>query len=114
MHTPLHEISCANVVRSITKQLEVVEQCAGPEAGYVKEIQHFASSRLELPDQADDGTTKYIRQEHDASFGHRLAWFPGVIIDVYYGQKRRQINSLADDYILCSDGSVNVVVCLDI
>lgn len=37
-----------------------------------------------------------------------------MIIEVCYAQKARQINSLADDYILCSDGSVNVVVCLDI
>jgi hypothetical protein len=96
------------------KHLELVEQRTGPEAGYVKEIQHFASSRLELPDQADDGTTKYIRREPDASFGHRLARFPGVIIEVCYAQKGRQINSIADDYILCSDGSINVVVCLDI
>jgi hypothetical protein len=114
MPTPVHEIFCANVVRNIMKQLERFEQYNRPEARYAKEIQHFASSRLELPDQTDDGTTKYIRREPDASFGHRLARFPGVIIEVCYAQKARQINSLADDYILCSDGSVNVVVCLDV
>ncbi|KAH3169823.1 hypothetical protein KXW84_003764 [Aspergillus fumigatus] len=114
MPTPVHEIFCANVVHNIMKQLERFEQCNRPEARYAKEIQHFASSRLELPDQTDDGTTKYIRREPDASFGHRLARFPGVIIEVCYAQKARQINSLADDYILCSDGSVNVVICLDI
>ncbi|KAL2826906.1 hypothetical protein BJY01DRAFT_143046 [Aspergillus pseudoustus] len=29
-------------------------------------------------------------------------------------QKRHAVRDLADDYILCTDGSINVVVCLDI
>ncbi|KAH1396915.1 hypothetical protein KXX51_008078, partial [Aspergillus fumigatus] len=50
----------------------------------------------------------------DASFGHPKAQYPGVVIEICYSQKRRDVALLADDYILNTDGSIKVVVCVDI
>lgn len=111
MPTPLHEILCAEVVREINHQLEEISYC--PEADFAQKIKPFASSRVELPELIN-GEEKCITLEPDASFGHTEARFPGVVIEICYSQKRRAIRDLVDDYILCTDGSINAVVCLDI
>lgn len=111
MPTPLHEIVCAEVVREINRQLEAISDC--PEAGFAQKIKPFASSRVELP-EVINGEERYIIREPDASFGHTKARFPGVVVEICYSQKRRAIRDLVDDYILCTDGSINAVVCLDI
>jgi hypothetical protein len=114
MPTPLHEILCAEVVGEITSQLNAIQQSGCPASEFAKEIKPFASSRLKLPETTRDGKVEYIIREPDASFGHYKAQFPGVIIEICYSQKSREIRKIADDYILCTDGSVNAVVCLDI
>lgn len=63
-------------------------------------------------DNAPPGTrSKY---EPDASFWHKDARYPGVIIKVAYSQKRKRLARLAEDYLLDSNASVQVVVGLDI
>ncbi|KAF9882888.1 hypothetical protein FE257_004925 [Aspergillus nanangensis] len=114
MPIPLHEILCAEVAGEITRQLELVRDSAYPEAEFAKEIKPFASSRIKLPETLDDGKIEYIIREPDASFGHYMAQFPGVVIEICYSQKNRDIRNLVDDYILCSEGSINAVVCIDI
>lgn len=114
MPSPLHDMFCAKLVDEISNQLRNFQQGHGPAATFAKKIVHFATSRILIPDDADDGERNYIRREPDASFGHSGAHYPGVIIEVCYSQKRREVSRLADDYILNTDGSVNVVVCLDI
>lgn len=114
MPTPLHETFCAELVDEITSQLKVLQTGDGPSAKFAREIKHFASSRVHLPQDMNDSETKYYRREPDASFGHRLARYPGVILEVCYSQKSREIPYLADDYILNTDGNIKVVVGLDI
>ncbi|KAL4948879.1 hypothetical protein BDW69DRAFT_175633 [Aspergillus filifer] len=114
MPTPLHETFCAKVVLKIISQLESVEREGGNGADFAKNINYFASSRLDLPYDSSDDKTLYTRREPDASFGHPKARYPGVIIEVCYSQKGRQIPALADDYILNSNGSINAVIFLDI
>lgn len=114
MPSPLHETFCAELVSEITSQLKVLQTGDGPLAEFARKIKHFASSRIDLPEVMDDGETEYSRREPDASFGHHQAHYPGVIIEVCYSQKSREIPYLADDYILNTDGNVKVVVGLDI
>ncbi|CAG8250476.1 unnamed protein product [Penicillium salamii] len=40
--------------------------------------------------------------------------YPGVIVEICYSQKSKRISHLVNDYILNTDGSVNVVIALDI
>jgi hypothetical protein len=42
------------------------------------------------------------------------AQFPGVVIEVLYSQKRKDLERLADNYILGSDSDIRVVMGLDI
>lgn len=114
MPSPLHETLCAELVWEMSSQLRVLQRGDGPSAGFAKEIKHFASSRIDLPQDAIKGEVVFSRREPDASFGHCQARYPGVVIEICYSQKSRQIRRLADDYILSTDGSINAVVCLDV
>ena len=63
-----------------------------------------------------DGAPPSTKSKHklDAFFWHDDAQFPGVIIEVAYSQKRKRLDRLAEEYLLDSDASVQVVVILDI
>lgn len=114
MPSPLHDIFCAKIVDEISRQLRQFERIDGPVAVFAKEVEHFATSRILIPEDTGDGRQIHSRREPDASFGHRQAHYPGVIVEVCYSQKSRRVSHLADEYILNTDGSVNAVIALDI
>lgn len=114
MPSPVHDTFCARIVDEISRQLRQFQENDGPLADFAKQIEHFASSRILIPEDTHDGKHKFSRREPDASFGHHRALYPGVIVEVCYSQKSKRISHLADDYILNTDGSVNVVIALDI
>ncbi|EKV12111.1 hypothetical protein PDIG_46470 [Penicillium digitatum PHI26] len=114
MPSPVHDTFCARIVDEISRQLRQFQNNDGPLADFAKQVEHFATSRILIPEDTKDGKHTYSRREPDASFGHRQALYPGVIVEVCYSQKSRRISHLADEYILNTDGSVNAVVALDI
>lgn len=114
MPSPLHDIFCARIVDEISRQLRQFQRIDGPVADFAKEVEHLATSRILIPQDTGDGRQTYSRREPDASFGHRQAHYPGVIVEVCYSQKNRRVSHLADEYILNTDGSVNAVIAFDI
>jgi hypothetical protein len=73
---------------------------------------HIArSTEIDFKASAPSSKSKY---EPDASFRHKDARYPSVIIEVAYSQKKKRLSRLADNYLLDSDANVQVVVCLDI
>lgn len=54
------------------------------------------------------------KRSPDMSYGHNRAQFPGLVIEVSYSQKAKDLPRLADDYILGSDGSIKTVVGFDL
>ncbi|KAL3490935.1 hypothetical protein BJX62DRAFT_225614 [Aspergillus germanicus] len=113
MPTALHETFCVEVVSEITRQLDMIKNSGCSEAAFVREIKPFAFSRIELPEN-ENGLVTYILRESDASFGHIEAQYLSVFIGIAYSQKRQAVRDLADDYILCTDGSINVVATISI
>jgi hypothetical protein len=71
-------------------------------------IEDSGSTRLTFPD------SDYGPHDPDSSFRHLEAQYPGIIIEVSYSQKRKDLPRLADDYILGSDGNVCAVIGLDV
>ncbi len=55
-----------------------------------------------------------FQHEPDAVFEHIDAQYPGVVIEVSFTQKKKDLARLADSYILGSEGNIRVVVGLDI
>ena len=70
-----------------------------------------ASTRLDLRSGNKDGQA-IIRRQPDAIFKH--CDLPGIIEEVLYSQRTKAMPHLVDDYILEANGSVRLVVGLDI
>lgn len=80
----------------------------GPSAEFAREVKSCGSTTIDF---ADSG---YGKHDPDAQFQHIEAQYPGVVIEVSYSQKRRDLPHIADDYILGSDGDIQVVVGIDV
>lgn len=85
----------------------------GPLKDFAQKVQHDGSVKLYLQSEKVDGQAP-IRREPDAMFAHDDAYWPGVIIEVAHSQKTKALPHLADDYILETNGSIRVVIGLDI
>jgi len=108
MRTGTHEKFIASVVAEIVHQLNSIASRQGPSAAFAQKVRNCASTTITFDDP------DYGRHDPDASFGHAKACFPGVVVEVSFSQKRKDLPRLADDYILGSNGSIRVVVGLDI
>src|SRR5271168_1425610 len=107
MPTTIHETVNAKVVREIQNQLKSIADGGGPSAEFAGDIEYGGSESITFPDG-------YGKHDPDGSFHHPIPQYPGVIIEVSYTQKRKDLARLADDYILGSTGEIRVVIGLDI
>lgn len=105
MPTTLHEGFITSIVDEIQGQLRSIQATS---AEFAKEIRSGGSASIKFTDK------EYGKHDPDAQFRHSQAQFPGVVIEVSYSQKRKDLERLADDYILGSDSDIRVVVGLDI
>jgi hypothetical protein len=108
MPSYLHETIVASVVEDIGMQLRARASGSGPVAEFTRMIRSNGSASITFADP------KFGRHDPDASFKHLSARYPGVVIEVSYSQKRGDLRRLADDYILGSDGSIRLVIGIDI
>jgi hypothetical protein len=107
MPTVLHEDLALSIVLDVTRQLSSIASGAGPVADFAKSIRPTGSGKITF----DDSSSTH---NPDASFKHVQARYPGVVVEVSYSQKRKDLPRLADDYILGSDGDIRVVIGVDI
>ena len=105
MPTTLHEEFITSIVEEIQVQLRSIQDRS---AEFANEIRPGGSASIKFTDE------EYGKHDPDAQFRHSKAQFPGVVIEVSYSQKRKDLERLADDYILGSDSDIRVVVGLDI
>lgn len=113
MPTGVHELFIDGVEDAIRSQLKTIRKGSDRTALFAQKVRPARSTEIYFRvDNAPPGTkSKY---EPDASFWHKDARYPGVIIEVAYSQKRKRLSRLAEDYLLDSNASVQVVVGLDI
>lgn len=108
-----HEIFAQNVVTAIQTQLDKIRE--EPENSRVRDftasIVNGGSSNIKLHGGATEES--YLHMP-DAQFHHKEAQYPGVVLEVSYSQKRKDLPKLADNYIVDSEGSIKVVIGLDI
>jgi hypothetical protein len=113
MPTGIHEMFIAGVEQAIYSQLRQICDGSNGAAVFAQKVQPARSTEIYFP--VDDAPpSKKSKHEPDASFWHEDAYYPGVIIEVAYSRKRKKLGRLAEDYLLDSDASVQVVVGLDI
>ena len=105
MPTPLHEEFITRIVEEIQVQLRSIQ---GASAEFAKKVRPRGSASIKFADE------EYSKHDPDAQFRHSKAQFPGIVIEVSYAQKKKDLERLAGDYILGSDGDIRVVVGLNI
>lgn len=113
MPSQLHEVFIARVVEEIQNNLRTFAHAESPSRAFAQQIKHNGSGRIDLPSEDDDGQS-ITKREPDVTFKHRDARWPGVILEVSYSKKKKDLPHLAEDYILGTYGSVRVVVGLDV
>lgn len=124
MPTPTHETFCAKVTRNIQRQLDEIANSTDSVAVYARNVEFGLSPTLTFPsdevvgdgDNNRDGNDmkKYNSHEPDSTFYYENMYWPCVVIEVSFSQKKEDLKGLAEDYILGSDGNTSVVIGLDI
>jgi hypothetical protein len=130
MPTRTHEFFSSSIVSEILRQLGTIAKRKGKAAEFARSVSYTGSPRLHfLADgdgdgednnsgnthtQEDKAPIKYDSHEPDATFSHASAQWPGVVIEVSFSQKEKDLKNLAEDYILGSDGNIQVVIGLNI
>jgi hypothetical protein len=111
--TAVHELFIARIEDAIFSQLKSIRDGLGAAAAFAQKVYPARSTEIYFPVDNFPSSRK-SKHEPDASFWHDDAQYPGVVIEVAYSQKRKRLDRLADDYLLDSDASIQVVVGLDI
>jgi hypothetical protein len=109
----VHELFIDGVEDAIRSQLKAIRSGSDRAAHFAQKVRAARSTEIYFP---VDGSPTHTKSKHepDASFWHKEARYPGVIIEVAYSQKKKRLGRLAEDYLLDSNSSVQVVVGLDI
>lgn len=108
MPTQLHEWIISTIVGEVSRQLQVLGTRHDASAAFARAIVARGSPTLDFTEAG------YGRHDPDAQFRHLDAQYPGVVMEVSYSQKQKDMPYIAEDYILGSDGDIRRVICLDI
>jgi hypothetical protein len=115
MPSDLHETFLRKVDGEIQFQLRALAAGTDSTADFARSIDPTGSLRMKFEITSEPSTeTKPLQHEPDASFRHLHAEYPGVVLEVSYSQKRKDLPRLAHDYIVQSNGNIKIVVGLDI
>ncbi|KAI9854725.1 MAG: hypothetical protein M1824_006607 [Vezdaea acicularis] len=108
MPTTIHEVLLNQVSFNIQVQLDAIRRRTGlAGAAIAKQLYFTGSSDVLLQDTQKDKRSPDIQWCHDRGP-------PPLIIEVSYGQSKKNLSQLADDYIVGSLGNIGTVVGIDI
>ncbi|KAH0556342.1 hypothetical protein GP486_005730 [Trichoglossum hirsutum] len=106
MTTVLHDYFLRRVVEDITSQLHALcHVVPEPVASILNDTKTQGHTRVDVFGGG--------YHSPDEAFCHETAEFPRVVIEVSYTQKQKDLNRLADNYIVGSGGSIGLVIGLD-
>jgi hypothetical protein len=108
MPSTLHETLRSRITQELILQLRTIAQSSSPSAIFADNIGSYGSAEIVSKD------SKYGLHQPDDSFQHHDAQYPGVILELSYSQKKKDLPRLADAYILGSDADIRVVVGIDV
>jgi hypothetical protein len=111
MATITHGTFASKLEYEIMKRLHSLADTEPDTHAFIENIEPM-SGTINFP--LDEGRQRSIEHVPDIMFIHKDATWPGVVIEVSNSQKRKSLVDLADDYILESNGSINVVVGVDL
>lgn len=112
MPSELHELFIQAVAEHVEEQLRQARIQAGDLGQWTHNIASTRSADIEL--DLTGLRIDHSKRSPDASYKHYEAKFPGVVIEVSYSQKAKDLPRLADDYILGSNGNIKKVLGFDL
>ena len=113
MLTGVHELFIDGVEDAIRSRLKTIRSGTGNVTRFAHKVRPARSTEIYFPVENGPPNAK-SKYEPDTSFWHDDAQYPGIIVEVAYSQEKKRIDRLAENYLLDSDASVQVVVGLDI
>lgn len=102
----VHEELICSMQTQITNQLEVIRDGGGPAATLAQNITSLGSTDLYLQDGG--------KRSPDMQFEYIGAQYPGLIIEVACTQSMKNLDRLADLYIVESSGNTKTVIGLSV
>ena len=110
MASGLHETFLGLLEFELLRQLDGIRARGDVLGLFAAGIRPTRSKTLTWKSEEDG---RIIRHNPDGSYCHDRAEYPGVIIEASYSQKRKDLSGLAEDYILESNSSIQLVVGID-
>jgi hypothetical protein len=104
MPTPIHESVIKSVIEELQHQLRSISLGDGQSAEFSKEVESDGSVTIDFEEP------QFGSHDPDGQFRHSEANYPGVVLEVAYSQKAKDLPYLADEYILGSDGDIRAVI----
>lgn len=104
--TRTHAVFCLSIATDITCQLRALSNDEDPSVKkFAPDIANCGSARIQL-------SLRGTSPEHcpDVSITHRLAKYPGAVIEVAHSQQGGDLVRLAQEYILGSKGNIRCVL----
>ncbi|KAH8812494.1 hypothetical protein F5884DRAFT_785557 [Xylogone sp. PMI_703] len=108
MPIAVHEMVKINIIEELQRQLRSIAEGDNQSAEFARALSLRGSTTIKFKDP------EYGEHSPDSQFQHAKERYPGVVIEVSYASKRKDLYRLADDYILGSDGDIQVVVGIDV
>ena len=95
----VNELFKEKIVFEVQQQLSKIKESDTPAAAFAAEIDSDGSAQLRF-------NMFNLLRSPDISFSLMQSPYPGVIIEVLYTQKQRDLPKLAYDYLVQSNGGV--------
>lgn len=113
MPTATHEKFIGSIRDEISAQLKLRAKQSDTLGDWLKNIESRESTTVGLSSGNSSHLNQQSSRDPDTSFGHEDAAFLGLVIEVAYTQKSRELPKAAEDYILDTNGNVQMVVGFD-
>lgn len=108
----LHDKFTRQLLCLVENQLAQVRRQTGTLGNWAENIESDSTSDIQL--HLAGIRSDRSKRSPDEAFSHKHAKFPGVVIEVAYSQKRKDLPKLADDYILGTNGNMKMVMGFDL
>ncbi|USP80714.1 hypothetical protein yc1106_07988 [Curvularia clavata] len=105
MPSRIHECFLWKFDNHVQTQLASICSEHRKQANFAQRVDAWGSAMIEF-----EGSE--VNYEPDISFGHDLAKFPGVIIEIGYSQNKKSLDRRAEDYLIDSEASIRAVICV--
>ena len=102
MLSDVHEILGSYILHDISTQLDAMRSGNDSVATIAQNIIHTGSATIYF----EDGGT----HDPDIEFRYKSAQYPGVVIEIAYTQSGKDLQKLADHYIVESSGNIQTVI----